>query len=428
MANQKIFCAVPWHNTHLYWDGTYGACCSEQQKPIGTQENINNTSLVKWYTSDTMKHFRQRILGDQPLPECQGCYYEESHGHQSRRIRENYKVAIFTEQAFDKSFEQSPWHEKFTIDTDKLPIDWHIDFGNECNLACKMCLPRASSKIALHFTQWGIPYKKDPNWINDTESWNQLLENVESVKGLRRIHVMGGEPTVNKKFLEFVEWLVEKKLTHLSLSFVTNGTVINHKLIENLKKFKHADIEVSVEATEDNNHYIRQGSSTDAVWKNIEYLHSLQDESFSLVLRSVPQLLNVNNYYKYILRAFDLGLSIQSIPLLQPSYLAIAVLPFALRQEFKQHYIDARQTILSNSTDSFNTLSVGRDTSRLAQQLARECDTVLGFLDAAEPDNVSTLRKELVEWLLRWDQTYNLDARLVYPEYCNFLVANGYQI
>jgi MoaA/NifB/PqqE/SkfB family radical SAM enzyme len=148
MANQKIFCAVPWHNTHLYWDGTYGACCSEQQKPIGAQENINNTSLAKWYTSDTMKHFRQRILGDQPLSECAGCYYEESHGHQSRRVKENFKVAIFTEQAFDKSFEQSPWHKKFVIDADKLPIDWHIDFGNECNLACKMCLPKASSKIA----------------------------------------------------------------------------------------------------------------------------------------------------------------------------------------------------------------------------------------------------------------------------------------
>lgn len=428
MANQKIFCAVPWHNTHLYWDGTYGACCSEQQKPIGTQENINNTSLVKWYASDTMKHFRQRILGDQPLPECNGCYYEESHGHQSRRIKENFKVAIFTEQAFDKSFEQSPWHKKFTIDTDKLPIDWHIDFGNECNLACKMCLPRASSKIALHYAQWNIAYQQDPNWINNPAAWQQLLDNVQSVKGLHRIHVMGGEPAVNKKFLEFVEWLVEKNLTHLSLSFVTNGTIINNRLLDNLKKFRHVDIEVSVEATEDNNHYIRQGSNTDAVWKNIKYLHSLQTDSFSLVLRSVPQLLNVNNYYKYILRAHELGISIQSNPLLQPSYLSIAVLPYQIRQELKQHYIELKRKLEQETENSFNTLSLGRDTSRLGQQLIGECDTILGFLDAAEPNNVDQLRKELIEWLLRWDRTYNLDARTIYPEYHDFLVANGYQI
>jgi len=75
--------------------------------------------------------------------------------------------------------------------------------------------------------------------------------------------------------------------------------------------------------------------------------------------------------------------------------LAIGVLPMEIRQKFKQHYVDAKQTILSNSKDSFNTLSVGRDTSRLAQQLARECDTVIGFLDAAEPAAVDQLRQRL---------------------------------
>jgi sulfatase maturation enzyme AslB (radical SAM superfamily) len=428
MANQKIFCAVPWHNTHLYWDGTYGACCYESQKPAGQQQNINNTSLVQWYSGDTMQHFRQRILGDDPLPECTGCYYEESHDHQSRRIKENFKVAIFTEQAFAKSFEQSSWNKKFTADTDKLPIDWHIDFGNECNLACKMCWPAASSKIASHFSKWNIPYKKDTNWINDTESWNQLLKNVESVPNLHRIHVMGGEPAINKKFLQFVEWLVEQNLTHLTLSFVTNGTIINQRLIDNLKKFRKVDIEVSVESVEDNNHYIRQGSSTQAVWKNIEYLHTLQNESFSLVLRSVPQLLNVNNYHKYILRAFDLGISVQSIPLSNPSYLAISVLPYNLRQTFRQNYIDVRQKIFNSFDNKFSTLSVGRDTSRLPQQLIRECDTIIEFLDAAEPNNVSELREELIKWLIQWDQEYKLDARSIYPEYLDFLVTNGYKI
>jgi sulfatase maturation enzyme AslB (radical SAM superfamily) len=291
-----------------------------------------------------------------------------------------------------------------------------------------MCWPAASSKIASHFSKWNIPYKKDTNWINDTESWNQLLKNVESVPNLHRIHVMGGEPAINKKFLQFVEWLVEQNLTHLTLSFVTNGTIINQRLIDNLKKFRKVDIEVSVESVEDNNHYIRQGSSTQAVWKNIEYLHTLQNESFSLVLRSVPQLLNVNNYHKYILRAFDLGISVQSIPLSNPSYLAISVLPYNLRQTFRQNYIDVRQKIFNSFDNKFSTLSVGRDTSRLPQQLIRECDTIIEFLDAAEPNNVSELREELIKWLIQWDQEYKLDARSIYPEYLDFLVTNGYKI
>ena len=96
MANKKIFCNVPWTNMHLYWDGTYGACCSERMPPIGTKYNIKNTSLINWYSSDTIKSFRSRILSDNQLPECNGCYIEESNGHESRRIKENFKSVIFT--------------------------------------------------------------------------------------------------------------------------------------------------------------------------------------------------------------------------------------------------------------------------------------------------------------------------------------------
>jgi sulfatase maturation enzyme AslB (radical SAM superfamily) len=428
MANQKIFCAVPWHNTHLYWDGTYGVCCSEAKKAEGTKYNIQNTSLVKWYDSDTMQNFRNRILDDKPLPECSGCYIEESHGHESRRIKENFKVGIFTEQAFDKSFQQSPWKENFSSATDRLPIDWHIDFGNECNLACKMCYPRASSKIAFHYDKWQISYSKNPNWINDDTSWQQFLKNVKSVPRLHRIHVMGGEPFVNKKFFEFVQWLIDNKLTHISLSFVTNGTILNHSLLDNLCKFSKVDIEISVESLYDNNHYIRQGSNTEEVWKNIEYIHGLQNDSLSLVLRSVPQLLSVNNYHDYIWKAHELGLSIQSIPLREPDYLAILVLPYDLRQQFKTNYENVKNQILEKSPTTYKTLTVGRDTSRLSLQLVRECNSIIKFLDDPEPVNKEQLRAELIVWLNKWDRIYKLNATKIYPEYKEFFQKYGYEI
>jgi len=427
MANQKIFCAVPWHNTHLYWDGTYGVCCSESQKAQGTKYNIQNTNLITWYNSNTMQNFRERILGNEPLPECIGCYHEELYGHQSRRIKENYKVAIFTEHAFEKSFDQSPWKKNFKSDSDKLPIDWHIDFGNECNLACKMCGPDASSKIASHYTKWKIPFQHKANWTNDNQCYQQFLENVQSVSKLHRIHVMGGEPTINKRFIEFIDWLVKNKLTHLSLSFVTNATVINHDLLDNLQKFKRVDIEVSVESTESNNHYIRQGSDTEQVWKNIEYLNSLQNENFSLVLRSVPQLLSINTYHKLIKRAFDFNISIQSNPLRQPSYLAIDVLPYEVRQKFRQNFVTLKEFIQQNSSVDFNTLSVGRDTSRLSLQLIRECDTMINFIDNQAQTDTNKLR-ELVAWMTRWDTVHNLNALEIYPEYQELFLQHGYTI
>jgi pyruvate-formate lyase-activating enzyme len=427
MANQKIFCAVPWHNTHLYWDGTYGACCSESEKPLGEQKNINSTSIIEWYNSDTMTDFRERILGDNELPECSGCYSEEKLGHESRRIKENLKCAIFTEQAFDESYKQSSWNKKFVLKTDRLPIDWHIDFGNECNFACKMCHPGASSKIADLYTKWGIKYDKAPNWLNSEKSWNQFLDNVKSVPDLNRMHIMGGEPTVNKKFHQFINWLIDNKLTDISLSFVSNGTSVSDSLIDKLRKFRTVDIEISVESVDQTNDYIRQGGNYLQTWENISRLAEQQADNFQIVLRSVPQLLNINNYHKYIARAIELNLSVQSIPLVWPAHLSIKVLPYEIRQQFVQNFINLKDK-LDSEISLKNTITTGRDISRLNQQLVRECDVILQLLDEECPANTDSLRKQLIEDLVRWDKHFKLDAREYYPEYQDFLEAYGYHV
>lgn len=428
MANKNIFCSVPWTNTHLYWDGTYGACCFESSKPTGTQYNIQNTNIVQWYNSDTMKNFRQRILSDNPLSECSSCYHEEKHGHESRRIKENFKTAIFTELAFDKSYQQSPWYDIFqdpTNHTDSLPIDWHIDFGNECNLSCKMCGPDASSQIANQYNKWNIDFTKKSNWVNNESSWIQFLENIKSVKNLRRVHVMGGEPVINKHFHKFIDWLIEHDFTNLSFSFVSNGTIINTELVSKLKKFQSTNIEISIESIADINHYIRQGSDTKQILKNIDYLLEQQSDTFQVVLRSVPQLLNVNEYYNYIRYAFNKRVSVQSIPLITPSYLSIGVLPFEIRQRFIKNYQEVKQEILNNS-EEIVTIATGRDPSRLNQQLIRECDSIIALLSQPTPKNVIELRKELIMWMKRWDTVYNLNALEFYPEYKDFFTEYGY--
>lgn len=423
MPNQKIFCNVPWTNTHVYWDGQFGMCCFEAHPPADRTYNLKFYSVNDWHTSQPMTDFRQRILGDDPLPECSRCYKEEAHGHESKRIKENFKTAIFTEQAFDRSFVQSPWYEHFTATTNQQPREWHVDFGNECNLACKMCFPGASSRIAQQFSKWGLLESPPSNWTTDPEKWQRFIDSVDATKKIHRIHVMGGEPTVNKKYVEFVQHLVDQGRTDISMSFVSNGTVINHDLIKLLKKFKEVNIEISLESINANNHYIRQGSDTAAVRSNISWLRN--NTFFQIVLRSVPQLLSINNYDQYIRWAFDQKLSIQSIPVQMPAYLAINVLPRDMRLQFVEQYQQVKDYIVSQS-DDIKTIAVGRDESRLGSQLARECDAMISLLSEKEPSNVQSLRSTLIEWLVRWDKVYNLDAREYYPEYKEFLEKYGY--
>ena len=416
---------MPWFNMHLYWNGQYGMCCAESHPPADRTYNLKFHSITDWYNSKPMADFRQRMLGDQPLSECSICYKEESHGHESRRIKENFKVGIFTEQAFDRSYQESEWNEHFTAQTTQQPRDWHVDFGNECNLACKMCHPRASSKIAQQHVKWGILETTPTNWTTDPVQWQQFIDSIDSTKTIHRIHVMGGEPMINKRYVEFVQYLVDQGRTDISMSFVSNGTLINHDLVRLLKKFKEVNIEISLESINDNNHYIRQGSNTSQVIDSVRWLG--MNTFFQVVMRSVPQLLSVNNYDQYIQWAFDRKLSIQSIPLQYPAYMAINVLPWNIRAGLVEQYVRVKEYIESK-TDGIKTIATGRDTSRLGSQLMRECDMIISQLQAPAPSNVQALRTTLVEWLMRWDKIYDLDAREYYPEYTTFLEQYGYRI
>ena len=163
MTDRKIFCSVPWTNVHIYWNGSFGACCSESHKPYKLDDqhvyNLKNMTVQAWVNSKPMKSLRQEILLDSKLTQCSSCYSEESHSYESRRIRENFKTVIFTEQAFDRSYVESTYIQDFVREdntTQRLPRDWHVDSGNECNLACKMCIPSASSKISHYYDKWGL--------------------------------------------------------------------------------------------------------------------------------------------------------------------------------------------------------------------------------------------------------------------------------
>ena len=429
MANQNIFCNVPWTNLHIYWDGTFGACCSERHAPHNDPKvyNLHNMTVTEWYSSEPMVQLRDQIKSNNQLSQCSSCYLEESNGHESRRIKENFKSVIFTKQAFDRSYLQSPMYKDFEAPAiDRLPIDWHIDLGNECNLACKMCNPQASSKISSIYTKWKIiDQSANSNWTADLVAWQNFLDGIVSVPKLYRMHFMGGEPLLNKRFIELLDFLIDQKRTNISISFVTNGTIVNQKLLDRLMQFRSCDIEFSLESISKNNHYIRQASDTIEVQSNIQKIMQLQSDKFHVVLRSVPQLLNVNNYDQYILWAWENKLPIQSIPLTRPAYLQISVLPYDLRQSFLSRYEKVLQVI---PVPDIKSIATGRNIGTLNSTLRRECAGIISMLKAPEPSNVLELRKELSTWLMRWDQEFKLNAYDFYPEYQEFLNDIQYKI
>jgi len=108
--------------------------------------------------------------------------------------------------------------------------------------------------------------------------------------------------------------------------------------------------------------------------------------------------------------------------------MAINILPWDIRQSLKQHYEKTLSTIEDNNETKLQTIAIGRDTSRLAQLLARECRAIITMLDSPTPDDADGLRYKLVEWMQRWDTKYNFNAIEFYPEYEQFFRHYGYTI
>jgi hypothetical protein len=384
-------------------------------------------TVGQWYNSDVLQSVRSLISGDDPLAQCVGCYDEEASGYESRRIRENFKSAIFTEKSFERSYQQSPWFERFeSTASPDLPRDWHVDFGNECNLACKMCNAQASSTIAAHLRKIGKHTGSvKTSWTDDTVAWENFLKSIDE-SPVHRIHVMGGEPVLIKKYHEFIDYLISKERFDISLSFVSNGTLINQSMIDKLKLFQTASIEISIESIYDNNDYIRQGSDISSLLRNLDLLIAKQDDRLQLILRTVPQALSIGTYIDLMRYAWDNRLIIEAIPLNRPRFMAIDVLPIDMRKKLLRGFQDLEAE--TKKEIKFDRLQTGRNIGTLADKIARECRTIIKMLEAPEPENVESLRTQLAQHLSMWDKIYGMDARTYYPELSTMLEEHGYAI
>ncbi len=419
MPDQNIFCNTPWYELHIYWDGSLGICCQEDHKLYsGNDYNIANTSILSWFNADPVKKFRQKILGDKPLSECRRCYHEEHQGSVSRRIRSNQKSVIFT-QAFDESFAQSPGHRHFsqTGITETYPIDLHIDLGNYCNLACKMCNAKASSTIAVQEVKWGIAASKayvGTDWTRDPTVWQNFKQQLLAIPGLNNIHFMGGETLLTDRFEDLVDWLTMHQRFDLCFSFVTNGTVFNPRLMSKLQKFRRVGIEISIETADEHNSYVRQGTDTSVVLQNIDQYRELGNP-VEVCLRPAVSALTIGYHASLINFALQKNLNIKSLVVSKPRFLDAEILPAEIKFQYLQQYQQLEQQLGLPGSQDYNAT----DPNQVMQNLQRQIQMCIHILSSATPSDSEPQLRLMVQHCKQWDQVYLLDGRSLYPEFDN---------
>ena len=434
--DKNIFCNTPWYELHVYWDGTLGICCQEDHKLYAEsdgQYNIATMSILDWFNSEPVRRFRTGILGDQRLSECRRCYTEEDLDGNSRRLKSNQKSVIFTRTAFEHSFKQSPGHRHFAHSdqhqgqTTSVPIDMHIDLGNFCNLACKMCNPRASSTIASQQVRWGVESSRQylgTDWTRDQAVWYSFKQQLLEIPNLHNIHFMGGETLLTDRFEDLINHMIAHERFDVCFSFVTNGTVFKPTLIDKLKKFRRVGIEVSIETMDAHNAYQRQGTDTAAVLENIDqYLDHCNGSSITVALRPAPSLLSIGYYTEVLKYALDRQLIVKSNLCTTPRFLSAEILPESIKQKYQEPYRQLLEQLKDIAVDMDYNAS---DPNNCRQAIKEQALMCLKILETPTPADSDQQLEALVRHCERWDSVYGYDALKLYPELGEILDRYGY--
>ena len=430
MPNPNIFCNTPWYELHIYWDGSLGICCQESHKLYDSdyKYNIARMTIAEWFNSPPVQQFRQQVLSNTPASACSRCYREEQAGSYGRRIRSNQKSVIF-QQAFAESFEQSPGRQHFDASgiTTTHPVDIHVDLGNYCNLACKMCHARASSTIASQQVKWGIESSQKylgSDWTRDSDTWNSFLQQLLLIPNLNNIHFMGGETLLTKRFEDLVDHMIAHDRLDICFSFVTNGTKFRPELMDKLKLFRRVGIEVSIETVDSHNAYQRQGTDTELVLANLDRYQTWCNEStITLTVRPAISALTIGYFPGLLQYCLKKNLLVKSLLVITPDYLDAVILPDAVKKQYLVHYqvlvdqLDHTQVPVDyNATDPHNYAMIVKEQVQMC----------MNVLSAPEPSNADELRQLMVDHCRKWDQIYGYDARFLYPELTELWDQYGY--
>jgi hypothetical protein len=373
------------------------------------------------------------MFGNDRVTECTRCYLEEDHGGNSRRLKSNQKSIIFTKQAFKDSFEQSPGHKDFIKSadqdgyTDTTPIDIHVDLGNYCNLACKMCGPKASSTIAAQQVKWGIESSRQylgTDWTRDATVWHSFKQQLLNLPKLNNIHFMGGETLLTDRFEDLVDTMIAHERFDLCFSFVTNGTTFNSKILEKLKRFRRVGIEISIETADEHNAYQRQGTDTQLVLDNIQrYLTYCNGSSITVALRPALSLLTIGYYVGLLEYAMSHQLVVKSNLCYFPRFLNAELLPDKAKLLYQTYYREFLTKFSDIDSESDYNASDPNNYKLIIKEQAKMC---LSVLQTPAPDDSAAELKNLVEHCKKWDQVYGYSARSLYPELTEILDRHDY--
>lgn len=319
----NTFCYYPFYQLALkQWDPITGInnaapCCNairpENDDPLGILNKVKSLTAKEIFYSPVMNDIRTSMLNGEKHSACTTCWKIEERGSAS------YRLYSSSDEKFDR--EEESLNQQLS-DPKLTCIDF--GFGDNCNLRCRMCTPGLSNKLRKDYKYFStnnldssgidgfedkkelykIKWKKEDSehavlsWPKKSFQWDNIIDNIHEIK---KIRATGGETTISKPFIEFIDTAIEKGVAKdIYLDFHTNATKFTDELIDKLLQFKGMHLHFSIDSSGKNYEYIRYPMTWNALNKSIiNFLEKTRGKSLEIRI----QFTNVLS----VLNAFDLG-------------------------------------------------------------------------------------------------------------------------
>jgi hypothetical protein len=229
-AISPTFCLAKWHHTTIYLQtGETHSCYHPAPHSIPLQEIHSNPSAL--HNTIEKKAQRKEMLEGKKPSGCQYCWNIECMGKDYISDRHERNAGIYTKARVEE-IRNNPWD--FNINPEYI----EISFGNECNLRCGYCHPKASSSYYKEIEQHG-PYKtkNHTQHINKLNIYKKEEENPyveawwkwwpEVSKTLNILRITGGEPLLQQSTWRLLDDLEQNPLPNLELNINSNLAVKN---------------------------------------------------------------------------------------------------------------------------------------------------------------------------------------------------------
>ena len=149
----------------------------------------------------------------------------------------------------------------------------------------------------------------------------------------------------------------------------------------------------------------------------------MNGSSVSLALRPSPSLLSVGGFEKLLRYALHNQFVVKSGFVFEPKFLDIRILP----ENIKKFYLSRFQTFFNELNDVDADVDYNAsDPNNLKLIIKEQVIQCMSALTAQTPSDSDDLLRQMVDHCKKWDNVYQHNARVLYPEFEEIWNKYGY--